>query len=191
MFIAMVDPGDHLRVAGADHSRIAAIPDRQAPGAGGKAILSGLLGPVNIDAKVEKIRLSMEREKEPSWQDLKVPATGKIATIVWIGLALSVFQQFVGINVIFYYSNVLWQAVGFDESQSFIISSSARPSTSLTTLIAIATIDRIGRKPLLIIGSIGMTITLGTMAIIFGSARRAPRSTACAPRRTSPTRPPT
>ncbi len=40
----------------------------------------------------------------------------------------------------------------------------------LTTLIAIATIDRIGRKPLLIIGSVGMTITLATMAIIFGTA---------------------
>ena len=40
----------------------------------------------------------------------------------------------------------------------------------LTTLIAIATIDRFGRKPLLVIGSIGMTVTLATMAIIFGSA---------------------
>ena len=63
----------------------------------------------------------MEREQEPSWQDLKVPATGKIATIVWVGLALSVFQQFVGINVIFYYSNILWEAVGFTEDQSFVI----------------------------------------------------------------------
>ena len=40
--------------------------------------------------------------------------------MVWVGILLSVFQQFVGINVIFYYSNTLWQAVGFDESQSFI-----------------------------------------------------------------------
>ena len=96
----------------------------------------------------------MEREKEPSWQDLKVPATGKIATIVWIGLALSVFQQFVGINVIFYYSNILWQAVGFDRGpvvHHLVISATIN---ILTTLIAIATIDRIGRKPLLVIGSV-------------------------------------
>ena len=112
----------------------------------------------------------MEREKEPSWQDLKVPATGKIATIVWIGLALSVFQQFVGINVIFYYSNILWEAVGFTEDQSFVITVISATINILTTLIAIATIDRIGRKPLLVIGSAGMTITLGTMAIIFGTA---------------------
>ena len=81
----------------------------------------------------------MEREQEPSWQDLKVPATGKIATIVWIGLALSVFQQFVGINVIFYYSNILWEAVGFTESQSFVITVIAATINILTTLIAIAT----------------------------------------------------
>ena len=97
----------------------------------------------------------MEREKEPSWQDLKVPATGKIATIVWIGLALSVFQQFVGINVIFYYSNILWEAVGFTEDQSFVITVISATINILTTLIAIATIDRIGRKPLLVIGSVG------------------------------------
>jgi SP family sugar:H+ symporter-like MFS transporter len=170
MFIAMVIPAIiyGLLALTIPESPRYLIAKHRVPEA--KAILSGLLGPVNIDAKVEKIRLSMEREKEPSWHDMKVPATGKIATIVWIGLALSVFQQFVGINVIFYYSNVLWQAVGFDESQSFIISLIGATINVLTTLIAIATIDRIGRKPLLIIGSIGMTITLGTMAIIFGSA---------------------
>ena len=135
-----------------------------------KEILTGLLGPKNIDNKIARIRESMEREQEPSWQDLKVPATGKIATIVWVGLALSVFQQFVGINVIFYYSNILWEAVGFTEDQSFVITVISATINILTTLIAIATIDRIGRKPLLIIGSAGMTITLATMAVIFGTA---------------------
>ena len=126
---------------------------------------------MNLDAKIQRIRETMEREKEPSWHDLKMPNTGKIATIVWIGLALSVFQQFVGINVIFYYSNILWQAVGFTEDQSFVITVITATINILTTLIAIATIDRIGRKPLLVIGSVGMTITLATMAIIFGTRR--------------------
>ncbi len=133
------------------------------------AILTRLLGEANIELKIKKIRQSMERETEPSWRDLKGPS-GKIAGIVWIGLLLSVFQQFVGINVIFYYSNVLWEAVGFDESQAFTITVISAVINILTTLIAIATIDKFGRKPLLIIGSIGMTITLATMAVIFGTA---------------------
>ena len=45
------------------------------------------------------------------------PAVG-LLPIVWVGIGLSVFQQFVGINVIFYYSSVLWQAVGFSERDS-------------------------------------------------------------------------
>jgi sugar porter (SP) family MFS transporter len=134
-----------------------------------RAILSKLLGEANIDAKIDKIRATMERETEPSWHDLKAPS-GKIAGIVWIGLALSIFQQFVGINVIFYYSNILWEAVGFDESQAFVITVIGATINILTTLIAIASVDRFGRKPLLIIGSIGMTITLATMAVIFGTA---------------------
>lgn len=80
------------------------------------------------------------------------------------------FQQFVGINVIFYYSNVLWEAVGFGESQAFVITVITSITNIVTTLIAIALIDKVGRKPLLLTGSAGMAITLGTMAVIFGTA---------------------
>jgi MFS family permease len=85
-------------------------------------------------------------------------------------LLLSIFQQFVGINVIFYYSNVLWEAVGFTEQQAFVTTVISATINVLTTFIAIATVDRFGRKPLLLIGSVGMAITLATMAIIFGTA---------------------
>ena len=44
--------------------------------------------------------------------------SGGLLPIVWVGIALSVFQQFVGINVIFYYSSALWQQVGFSESDA-------------------------------------------------------------------------
>ncbi len=135
-----------------------------------KEILTKLLGSgSNIDHKIQRIRESMEREVEPSWQDLKV--NGKVAPIVWVGLLLSIFQQFVGINVIFYYSNILWEAVGFREDQAFVITVIGAIINILTTLIAIATIDRFGRKPLLVVGSIGMTVTLATMAVIFGNAK--------------------
>ena len=134
------------------------------------AILSRLLGETDIEIKIKRIQETMRTEVKPSWRDLRSTTTGKIAGIVWIGLLLSVFQQFVGINVIFYYSNILWEAVGFNEGQAFVITVIGATINILTTLIAIATVDKFGRKPLLVIGSIGMTVTLGTMAVIFGTA---------------------
>ena len=90
--------------------------------------------------------------------------------IVWIGIILSVFQQFVGINVIFYYSTQLWAAVGFDESSSFTISAVTGVVNILVTLVAIALVDRIGRRPILMTGSITMAVALAVMALAFSQA---------------------
>ena len=134
-----------------------------------RKVLTLLLGEKNLDITIDRIQSTLAGETKPSWRDLRKP-TGGIYRIVWVGLGLSIFQQFVGINVIFYYSNVLWQAVGFDESQSFLITVITSIVNIATTLVAIALIDKIGRKPLLLIGSAGMAITLATMAVIFGTA---------------------
>ncbi len=93
-----------------------------------------------------------------------------LQSIVWVGILLSVFQQFVGINVIFYYSSTLWRSVGFSESNSLLISTITSVTNIVTTIVAISLIDRIGRKPLLMIGAVGMVITLGVMAICFSQA---------------------
>ncbi|MFC0447551.1 sugar porter family MFS transporter [Rhodococcus jostii] len=134
-----------------------------------RGILAVLLGEKGLDLKIESIRSSLASETQPSIRDLKGSAFG-LMPIVWIGIGLSVFQQFVGINVIFYYSSVLWQAVGFDEGSSLQITVITSVVNIATTLIAIAYIDRVGRRPLLIIGSAGMAVTLATMAFIFGTA---------------------
>ncbi|OBB19044.1 MFS transporter [Mycobacteriaceae bacterium 1482268.1] len=134
-----------------------------------RRVLSMLLGEKNLELTITRIQESLKSEKPPSWADLKKP-TGGIYGIVWVGVLLSVFQQFVGINVIFYYSNVLWEAAGLDESQAFKITVITSVTNIVTTLIAIALIDKVGRKPLLLIGSAGMAVTLGTMAVIFGTS---------------------
>jgi sugar porter (SP) family MFS transporter len=137
-----------------------------------RKVLTMLLGEKNLDITIDRIQNSLVGETKPSWRDLRKPGGG-VYSIVWVGLGLSIFQQFVGINVIFYYSNVLWQAVGFDESQSFVITVITSIVNIVTTLIAISLIDKIGRKPLLLIGSAGMAVTLATMAFIFGTAPQA------------------
>lgn len=121
------------------------------------------------EVKIAEIEQSMQLESRQSLRDLRGPLLGLLPT-VWVGILLSVFQQFVGINVIFYYSSVLWQAVGFTESNSLAITVITSVTNILTTLVAIVLIDRIGRKPLLLVGSLGMAASLGTMAYIFGTA---------------------
>ena len=122
-----------------------------------------------LDKKLGDIEASLRSEHKPRLRDLCSKGTG-LLPVVWIGIALSVFQQFVGINVIFYYSATLWHSVGFSEADSFTITVVTSIVNVLVTLVAIALVDKIGRKPLLVVGSAGMAITLGVMAWCFSQA---------------------
>ena len=118
--------------------------------------------------KVSEIRQTLDLEHKPTLADITGPYGLK--AIVWLGVGLSVFQQFVGINVIFYYSSVLWRSVGFSEQNALIITAITGATNILTTILAILMIDRFGRRPLLLAGSVGMTISLGLMALMFATA---------------------
>jgi SP family sugar:H+ symporter-like MFS transporter len=122
----------------------------------------------DIDTKLEDIRRGLRIEKRSKIRDLVGGRFG-LLPIVWVGIALAVFQQFVGINVIFYYSDTLWHSVG-QNTDSLLISMVSPVINIIGTFIAIAFIDRIGRKPLLLIGSVGMAIGLGVAAIAFGNS---------------------
>ncbi|HEY9833838.1 MAG TPA: sugar porter family MFS transporter [Stenomitos sp.] len=123
----------------------------------------------DVFSKVEEIRQTVNMERKPQFSDL-LSRRGGLLPIVWVGMGLSILQQFVGINVIFYYSSILWQAVGFSERDSLLITVITGVVNIVTTFIAIASVDKFGRKPLLLLGSIGMTVTLGTLALVFGNA---------------------
>ncbi|WP_442864219.1 sugar porter family MFS transporter [Brevibacterium sp. BRM-1] len=129
----------------------------------------GLKGGESAEAKIAQIQSTITTEKRQTLRDL-IGANGRIMPIVWIGIALAVFQQFVGINVIFYYSSTLWQAVGFAESDSMTITVITSVTNIVVTVVAIASVDRVGRRPLLIAGSAGMAVSLGVMALCFAQA---------------------
>ncbi len=134
-----------------------------------EGVLARLFGAQAAASKVKEIRASLVADHQPKLADLLHPTTGKIRRIVWIGIGLAVFQQLVGINVVFYYGAVLWQAVGFSEADSLKINILSGALSILACLAAIVLIDRIGRKPLLLIGSIGMAVTLATLTYCFAS----------------------
>ncbi|MBS9533022.1 sugar porter family MFS transporter [Mycobacterium sp. M1] len=134
-----------------------------------RRVIALLYGERDADATVDAIRETLGHEVPPSWRVLHRPGGG-LYPIVWVGLGLAVFQQIVGINVIFFYSTVLWQAVGFGVSSSFAITVATNAVNVAVTVVAIGLIDRVGRRRLLLAGSAGMTVTLATMTVLFARA---------------------
>lgn len=134
-----------------------------------RKVLERVLGG-DIESKIIEIKATLAGAAETIHLSVLRGPTLGLQGIVWIGILLSVFQQFVGINVIFYYSSSLWASVGFSESDSLLITVITSVTNILTTLVAIALIDKIGRKPLLLMGAAGMVITLAAMAICFSTA---------------------
>lgn len=145
--------------------RFLAIKDRDEQAT---SVLTRLFGETASTRKLAEIKSSIASDHKPRLSDLL--DNGKIRPIVWIGIGLAVFQQLVGINVVFYYGAVLWQSVGFTEDNALLINVIMGVVSIGAVIIALSVIDKIGRKPLLLIGSVGMTITLGTMMICFFNA---------------------
>jgi len=128
----------------------------------------GMVPGAATEAKIEEIRNTVHVERRQVFKDL----LGRFGfhPLVWVGILLSVFQQFVGINVIFYYSTTLWKSVGFAESDSFTISLITSITNVVATIVAVLLIDVLGRKLLLMIGSTIMTLSLGMMAVSFAQS---------------------
>lgn len=118
---------------------------------------------------LDDIKASLDNEHRPSIKDLRGKRFG-LLPIVWVGIILSALQQFVGINAVFYYSNTIWEAVGFSEDQAFQTSLITTGVNVAFTLVAIALVDKVGRKPLLLVGSIGMVAMLAVLTYVFGTA---------------------
>jgi SP family sugar:H+ symporter-like MFS transporter len=131
-------------------------------------VLTRLFGSDVAAAKVVEIRDSLAKDHRPRLSDLKDEG-GKIRPIVWTGIGLAVFQQLVGINIVFYYGAVLWRSVGYTEADALQTNIISGVVSIAACIVAILVIDRLGRKPMLLIGSAGMALTLGLMAIAFAT----------------------
>ena len=131
-------------------------------------VLNRLYGTAQGQQKLIEIQQSLAGDRhEPKLSDLLDKHTRKVRKIVWIGIGLATFQQLVGINVVFYYGAVLWQAVGFSESDALLINVISGAVSIAACVITMYLIDRVGRKPFLMLGSIGMSITLGCLVFAF------------------------
>jgi SP family xylose:H+ symportor-like MFS transporter len=89
--------------------------------------------------------------------------------VIFIGIMLSVFQQFVGINVVLYYAGNIFRNMGASTDSSLLQTIIVGTVNLLFTVLAIVTVDRFGRKPLMIIGALGMAVSMIALGIAFYS----------------------
>ena len=135
-------------------------------------VLRKLYGDAAAARKQVDIEQSLSSNHQPRLSDLMDKPSGKLRRIVWVGIGLATFQQLVGINVVFYYGAVLWQAVGFSESDALLINVISGALSIAACVITLLVIDKIGRKPLLKWGSVGMSLTLALMVLAFANAEQ-------------------
>lgn len=114
-------------------------------------ILTRINGPARAKSIMDDIKSSISHHKSA-----KLMSFGK--KVIVIGILLSVFQQFVGINVALYYAPRIFESMGAAKDASLLQTVIMGLVNVIFTVVAIFTVDKWGRKPLLIIGSAGMAI---------------------------------
>ncbi|GAK98049.1 D-xylose proton-symporter ZylE [Nonlabens tegetincola] len=120
------------------------------------------------------IKVNGEEEGPVILKEIKesvVQTTGKLLSFGWlviiIGIALSVFQQFVGINVVLYYAPEIFKKIDPNTDGALLLTIIVGIVNFLFTIIAIKTVDKYGRKPLMIIGALGMAIAMISLGSVF------------------------
>jgi len=126
-------------------------------------ILSQINGPEIARTELAEIRDSLKKEQGTYREVFSRP----MRPILWVGILLAIFSQVTGINSIMYYAPVIFKATGFGTDSALMQTVFIGSVNFLFTIIAIAWIDKIGRKPLMIVGSIGMAISLTALSIAF------------------------
>ncbi len=100
-----------------------------------------------------------------------VHSSGKLLSFGWliiiVGVTLSIFQQFVGINVVLYYAPEIFKKMDMSTNASLLFTIIVGIANFLFTIVAIKTVDKHGRKPLMIIGALGMAVAMFALGFVF------------------------
>ena len=131
-----------------------------------RAMLSRIRGTSDVSAELQEIERSLAHADERGrLSDLFAPSV-RPALVVGIGLAI--FQQVTGINTVIYYAPLIIQSAGISsESGAILATAGIGVVNVLMTIVAMWLIDRVGRRPLLLVGTAGMVATLGLLGLAF------------------------
>jgi sugar porter (SP) family MFS transporter len=113
------------------------------------------------------------KEGEASWGEVFSPA---LRRALWVGVGLATLQQVTGINAIIYYANEIFAEAGFTtaEQQAKATLYAVGAVNVLATFIAVVWVDRFGRRPLLLTGLVGMTVSLAAVGASFAALENQP-----------------
>jgi sugar porter (SP) family MFS transporter len=125
------------------------------------------LGETNVQGAIDTIRKSLHEKGGAPGEHREPLFQKRYAKPILYAMLLAMFNQLSGINAILYYAPRIFEMAGFDKSDSFRQSVYVGAANLLFTLLAMTLIDKFGRKKLLIIGSVGMTVFLGLTAYVF------------------------
>jgi sugar porter (SP) family MFS transporter len=129
-----------------------------------RAVLKRIRAPNKVEGELDQIQQSVKKQKG-SWSELFRPLL-RMAMIVGVGLAVA--QQITGINTVIYYAPTIFKFAGLSSASSAILASVGVGVVNVVlTLVAMQLIDRVGRRPLLLISLAGMTISLGVLGLAF------------------------
>jgi SP family galactose:H+ symporter-like MFS transporter len=130
-------------------------------------VIGNFLDAPDPNGTITDIRDAIDAETGRGWRELLTPALRPALTV---GVGLALVQQLTGINTVIYYAPQIFEDAGLKSSSAAILASvSVSVVNILSTLIAIRFVDRLGRRPLLTIGLIGMTASLSVLAIGFAT----------------------
>jgi sugar porter (SP) family MFS transporter len=140
-----------------------------------EAALVKTQGGPKIEERLDAVENDLASNPEGGWGDVFAPA---LRRALWVGCGLAIFQQITGINAVIYYSDKIFGFAGFTtpEQQTHATLLSVGLVNVLATLIALAWVDRLGRKPLLFAGLVGMTVGLVAIAAAFAFLDKDPTS---------------
>jgi sugar porter (SP) family MFS transporter len=129
-----------------------------------RAVLQRIREPTEIPAELSSIRQSAGQQKA-AWSELLAPLV-RPAMIVGIGLAVA--QQVTGINTVIYYAPTVLKFAGFSSAPVAILASVGVGCVNVAlTLVAMLLIDRVGRRPLLLVSLAGMALSLFALGFAF------------------------
>ena len=124
------------------------------------------IGVANVPGQLAAIQESLVAEKTGESAPLFVKS---LARPVLLAITVAMFNQLGGINALWYYADQIFAMAGFDKDASAMQSVILGSVNLISTLVGMAIIDKVGRKPLLIFGSIGGGISLALVTWIFSA----------------------